>query len=83
MLISMVDGFSVSACSVSEIRRRALDDHPLLHHLWYGFDFFQHLRFTLRGDSMHSLKYVPVPQGLFMMMTNGFGAFLGSRISGM
>jgi MFS transporter, NHS family, xanthosine permease len=49
----------------------------------YGmaFDFF-----NISGSIFVEHQSIPAirasSQGLFMMMTNGFGAFLGSRISG-
>jgi NHS family xanthosine MFS transporter len=49
----------------------------------YGmaFDFF-----NISGSIFVETQCIPAirasAQGLFMMMTNGFGAFLGSRISG-
>jgi NHS family xanthosine MFS transporter len=46
-----------------------------------AFDFF-----NISGSIFVETQCIPAirasAQGLFMMMTNGFGAFLGSRISG-
>jgi NHS family xanthosine MFS transporter len=46
-----------------------------------AFDFF-----NISGSIFVETQSIPAirasAQGLFMMMTNGFGAFLGSRISG-
>jgi len=49
----------------------------------YGmaFDFFN-ISGSIFVESQSEPKIRASAQGLFMMMTNGFGAFLGSRISG-
>lgn len=49
----------------------------------YGmaFDFFN-ISGSLFVETQSDPKFRASAQGLFMMMTNGFGAFLGSRISG-
>ncbi|MFN2314039.1 MAG: MFS transporter, partial [Bacteroidales bacterium] len=49
----------------------------------YGmaFDFFN-ISGSLFVETQSAPEIRASAQGLFMMMTNGFGAFLGSRISG-
>ena len=46
-----------------------------------AFDFFN-ISGSLFVETQSDQSMRASAQGLFMMMTNGFGAFLGSRISG-
>lgn len=46
-----------------------------------AFDFFN-ISGSLFVETTTDSKIRASAQGLFMMMTNGFGAFLGSKISG-
>lgn len=55
----------------------------LLSNIVYGmaFDFFN-ISGSLFIETSTDSKIRASAQGLFMMMTNGFGAFIGSRVSG-
>jgi len=46
-----------------------------------AFDFFN-ISGSLFVETQSDQRIRASAQGLFMMMTNGFGAFLGSRLSG-
>jgi NHS family xanthosine MFS transporter len=59
----------------------SLDDHPLCIIYGMAFDFFN-ISGSLFVETQSTPDIRASAQGLFMMMTNGFGAFLGSRISG-
>ncbi len=83
MLISNVClGFTFRIIRLRQSCRRALDVNLSCKISGMAFDILQYFQVPYSWKRKANPSIRASAQGLFMMMTNGFGAFTGSRISG-